>query len=88
MSAATAQKPVSTQSGWHPEDIKCALRKRGLSLADVSRAIGLRGDSARVALRQPWPRVERAIADALGVTPEELWPGRYDTAGRPKRHAY
>lgn len=69
---------------WHPEDIKAALRKRGTSLAALSRGLGLHPDSCRVALRRPWPRCERAIARALGVSPSELWPDRYRN-GRPIR---
>lgn len=88
MSEATAQIPTTpSQTGWHPEDIKAALRKRGLSLSSVSRRLGLDRDSARHALARPWPRVERAIARALGVTPQEIWPDRYDAAGRPKHPA-
>lgn len=78
---------------WHPEDIKAALRKRGTSLAEISRRLGLHPESCRVALRRPWPRCERAIARALGVSPSELWPDRYEDghpirAQRGKRHTH
>lgn len=62
---------------WHPEDIKAALRKRGLTLAAVSVDAGLCEDACRQALRRPWPRAERAIAGRLGVPVEQLWPDRY-----------
>ncbi|MDQ2069345.1 helix-turn-helix domain-containing protein [Natronospira bacteriovora] len=67
------------------EWIKYQLRLRGSSLAQVARDQGVSRDAATLALRKPYPRMERAIADALGLRPEQLWPERYDEAGRPNR---
>lgn len=36
------------------------------------------------ALKHPWPRAERIIADALGRAPQAIWPSRYHPDGRPK----
>lgn len=62
--------------GWHPEDIKAAVRKRGSTLAEISRSAGLCSDACRQALRSSWPLAEQAIADFLGVPRGELFPGR------------
>lgn len=62
---------------WHSGDIVAALKKRGLSLAAVSRQLGVKPATVYEALRNPYPRVERAIAEAIGVPPETIWPRRY-----------
>lgn len=66
---------------WHPEDIKAAVRKKGITLADVARDAGQNGNALRLALTLPRAEAERAIADALGVHPKVIWPSRYDEAG-------
>ena len=73
-----------TSSGWHPEDIKAAIRKRGTTLSDLSRAHGYNDQAARLALRNRRSyAVEAVIASALGVPAHELWPDRYDANGKP-----
>ncbi|HCL5264973.1 TPA: helix-turn-helix domain-containing protein, partial [Salmonella enterica] len=65
------------QPDWHPADIIAALRKRGTSLAAVSRNSGLASSTLANALTRRWPKGERLIAEALGVAPEQIWPSRY-----------
>lgn len=62
---------------WHPADIIAALRKRGTSVAALSREAGLASATLSNALTRHWPKGERIIADALDVTSEEIWPLRY-----------
>ncbi|EAA2618794.1 transcriptional regulator [Salmonella enterica] len=62
---------------WHRADIKSALEKRGITLRDLSRQAGLSPDSLRNVFTRSWPRAERIIVDALGITPQEIWPSRY-----------
>jgi Ner family transcriptional regulator len=71
------------RKGWHPEDIKCELRKRGWTMSRVSREHGYSSRAAERALYIPWPAVERIIAELLERKPWELWPDRYDEYGRP-----
>ncbi|WP_122040642.1 helix-turn-helix domain-containing protein [Salmonella enterica] len=65
------------QSDWHPADIIAGLRKRGTSLAAVSRNAGLASSTLANALPRHWPKGERLIAEALDVAPEDIWPSRY-----------
>lgn len=65
------------QSDWHSADIIAALKKRGTSLAEVSRNAGLASSTLANALNRRWPKGERLIAEALGVAPEQIWPSRY-----------
>ncbi|EAY3207255.1 TPA: helix-turn-helix domain-containing protein [Salmonella enterica subsp. enterica serovar Tamberma] len=65
------------QQDWHPADIIAALKKRGTSLAEVSRNSGLASSTLTNALNRRWPKGERLIAEALGVASEIIWPSRY-----------
>lgn len=70
--------------GWHPEDIKAAIRKRGTTLSDLSRAHGYNDQAARLALRNRRSyAVEAVIAAELGVPAHQIWPDRYDSNGKP-----
>ncbi|EBG2392765.1 transcriptional regulator [Salmonella enterica subsp. enterica] len=62
---------------WHPADIIAGLRKKGTTLAAVSRKAGLSSSTLANALTRRWPKGERLIAEELGVTPEQIWPSRY-----------
>lgn len=66
-----------TQPDWHPADIIAGLKKRGTSLAAVSRQAGLASSTLANALIRHWPKGERLIAEALGIAPEQIWPSRY-----------
>jgi Ner family transcriptional regulator len=74
----------SASADWHRADIKAALEKRGLSLAKLARLNGYGRTSAAMALATPWPKMERLIAGAIGVPPQQIWPTRYHTDGTPK----
>ena len=69
----------------HPEDIKAAVRKKGVTLADVARDAGMKGASLRIALTLPRADAERAIAAVLDVHPKTIWPSRYLSDGTRKR---
>lgn len=62
---------------WHRADILAAFKRRGTTLARTSRESGLASTTLNNALARRWPKGERIIAQALGVTPEEIWPSRY-----------
>lgn len=79
------KKPV-IQEDWHPSDIKAALEKLGWSLRQLGFEHGYSGNNSfSEAFRKPWPKVERIIADTLGLKPEAIWPTRYDSHGLPNR---
>ncbi|EAA0890476.1 transcriptional regulator [Salmonella enterica] len=65
------------QQDWHSADIIAGLRKRGTSLAVLSRKSGLASSTLANALIRRWPKGERLIAEALGTAPEQIWPSRY-----------
>jgi len=66
------------------ERIKGALRLRGTSFADVARHLDVKPTTVTVVskgLRRS-RRIERAIADALGLDLETVWPTRYPPQGQ------
>jgi len=78
----------ASQEDWHRADIKSALEKAGWNLSSLSLHHGYESrNTLQTALRRPWPKGERYIADAIGVDPAEIWPTRYqdkDTTERRK----
>ncbi|WP_058914185.1 helix-turn-helix domain-containing protein [Entomohabitans teleogrylli] len=66
---------------WDSIDIIAGLRKKGTTLAAVSREAGLKSDSLYNAIFRPWPKGEFLIADALGIHPSVIWPSRYFKRG-------
>jgi Ner family transcriptional regulator len=58
----------------HPEDVKAAVRKTGVSLAELARRNGMAPVTGRRCLYEPCPTMNRHIADHLGVPVHKLWP--------------
>jgi len=62
----------------HPADVKAALEKRGWTLANLGRELGV----TRTAMTQTLhfarsQRIEQAIAAKIGLLPVDIWPDRY-----------
>ena len=62
---------------WERVDIVYALKKKGTTLAELSRQAGLNSRTLNNALDRRYPKGERIIAEAIGVNPEVIWPSRY-----------
>ena len=75
------QAPKKAAEDWHRADVVAGLRKKGWSLRQLSKEAGLSESTLKTALDRPYPKAERIIAAAIGVTPETIWPTRYE-----KRH--
>ncbi|HGA2238643.1 TPA: helix-turn-helix domain-containing protein [Enterobacter roggenkampii] len=67
---------ASTEN-WHRADILAAIKKRGGTLAQLSRDNGLHERTLYNALERHWPKGERIIADFIGVPVSTIWPERY-----------
>lgn len=63
------------------ERLKCELRLKGSSLAQLSRELGLSISSVSTVSQgyRRSERIQKAIAKKLGTTPQEIWPERYQT---------
>lgn len=82
---ATHTTPKRSGSDWHPWDIKATLGKKGYTLRKVSTENHYCITAASDALRKPWPKLERIIADIIGEEPWDIWPSRYDDNNKPIR---
>lgn len=67
------------QMDWHPETIKAEIHKLGLSFRFLSVRAGYKKDSLKSVLRTPCRPYQQIVADALGISPETIWPSRYKT---------
>lgn len=68
---------LEKKADWHNADIIAGLKKKGTTLAEVSREAGLSSSTLANALFRPWPKGEWIIANALNIHPAEIWPSRY-----------
>lgn len=73
-----------SQEGWHPEDIKAEIRKRGCTIERLAKQNGLTRNALLRTLALPRANGEKIIADFLGVHPSVIWPSRYHADGRRK----
>lgn len=94
MSQLNTPKKTSSQD-WHNANIVAALHIAGWSLRRLSVHHGLTPGVLKNALQKPYPKGEKYIAEAIGVSPWVIWPSRYDvsidvdgnTIGVPNRGA-
>jgi Ner family transcriptional regulator len=75
--------PTNPSARW--EWIKYQIRSRGLSFAELSRRLGVELGTLTSVKRAPYPRMERALASAIGVSPAIIWPERWNADGTPHR---
>ncbi|MGH8037317.1 MAG: helix-turn-helix domain-containing protein [Stenotrophomonas sp.] len=86
MSATNAPRKAGPAKDRHPADIVAALHRRNISLRQLALLNGYtNANSLATALRRPYPQAEALIAEALGETPQAIWPTRYDAAGNTNR---
>jgi len=77
------EKAPAVLSGWHPEDVKAAIRKKGITLTELSLRNGFSECYLRQALIRPLLDGEKIIARFLKTPAHEIWPDRYDADGTP-----
>lgn len=67
----------------HPEDIKAELKKKGSSLAAIAKELDLAASTVSHVIQGARSRrVEKRIAQVLGLPLTAVWPARY---GRLKK---
>ena len=75
------QPKKASRQDWHPADVVAALHKRGITLRKLAEQHNVSGRDIILALRERCLPAERRIADAIGVTPQTIWPSRYNPDG-------
>lgn len=76
------------RKGWHPEDIKAEIRKRGVTLTQLALNHDLPDHACRAALYRPHYLAELVIAEFLGVPARQLWPSRFNPDGTRRHRAW
>ncbi|WP_176243671.1 helix-turn-helix domain-containing protein [Halomonas sp. CSM-2] len=77
------QIPSNPTQRW--EWLKYQLRSQGSSLRKLSDELGVTGNAVQMVKYTPYPRMERAIAKKLGLSPHAVWPERWNHDGTPCR---
>ena len=88
MSTTMSAADISTMPGddyGRRQWVKYQLSLQGFTLGKLARELGVSRSCTRDALWKPYPRMERAIAERIGLRPEEIWPERYGRSGTPNR---
>ncbi|HDO1327598.1 TPA: helix-turn-helix domain-containing protein [Aeromonas veronii] len=70
---------INGNTDWHSADVKCALAKAGTNLAKLAREHDLAPSTLRNVFRFRCPKYERIVAEAIGKTPDQIWPSRYES---------
>lgn len=65
--------------------VRYQLELKGLSLASLAKRWGNTRQQPQRALYSPYPLWEKRLAEELGLTPQQLFPERYDADGLPIR---
>ncbi len=73
--------PSETQD-WHRADIIAALKKAGWSMSALSQHHGYGRTTLASAFERKWPKGEALIAEAIGLSPQAIWPSRYEEKHR------
>lgn len=68
--------------------IRNRIELKGLSLANIARDHGYHKSAVGLARDYRYPAIEKIIADTLGLTPQDLFPNRYTTDGKPLGRNY
>lgn len=74
----------TNQLDWHQADVVAAIHKSGMSLQRLSRLSGYSSNTLNQAFVKPYPKCERIIAAHLKISPQSIWPSRYNADGTPK----
>ncbi len=65
--------------------IKYRLNIAGYTLSSLAREIGVSRHAPKLALDRPYPRMERVIAEKIGLPAHKIWTERYNEDGLPNR---
>lgn len=81
----TSQNEV-VNTDWHREIIKAELHKRGITFRALDVKAGVKQDVVKSVLTRLCRKYELLVANALGVSPETIWPSRYEARNNSYIH--
>jgi Ner family transcriptional regulator len=65
--------------------IRYQLTLRGIRLGEIALRHSVKPQTLTKVQHAPYPKMEKALADELELTPQELFPERYNEDGLPAR---
>ena len=74
---AATQDGNTKTSGWHQQDIQSEIRKRGSTIAELSRQHGLNRGTLQGVFSKRYPKGQAIVAAFIGRSRHELWPHWY-----------
>lgn len=72
----------SHTTAWDRHAILAEIKRQYGSSRELARRVHLTAGQISIALGSPYPTVEKAVAGALGIPVQVLWPDRYWPNGR------
>ena len=85
---STNQKQKKDPTDWTPVRVVFELHTAGWSLRELGLKHSYKSNALGTALHRRYPKGEAIIAETLGISPELIWPSRYEDGlpiGRKKR---
>lgn len=80
---SVSEKPKKTaEQDWHRADILAELKKNGWSLRSLAAQGNVSYNTLKTVLDKPYPKMERLVANAIGVAPEVIWAKRFADRNR------
>ncbi|WP_208952255.1 helix-turn-helix domain-containing protein [Rahnella sp. ChDrAdgB13] len=73
---------VTPGRDWSSKAIIAALEQKGATLQGIENELGLGTGSLRNAFYRHVPGYECAIAQKIGISPDLIWPNRYQSDSR------
>jgi Ner family transcriptional regulator len=80
--------PEHATTNWDRHAILAEIKRRHGTLKAFAALTTVSASEISAALGSPYPKAEAAIADALGVPVQRLWPDRYWPNGRRREFPY
>jgi lambda repressor-like predicted transcriptional regulator len=73
----------------HPADINAALIKAGFNQSVIAEELNVSNTSVSLVIRglSTSRRIANNISKKVGISVQELWPGRYQSTDRQRRKA-
>lgn len=66
--------------------LKYQLCIQNITFREIALAAGVKSQTLSKVRHMPYPKMERVLAAALGLSAQELFPERYDADGLPARN--
>ncbi|ABR74753.1 DNA-binding protein [Actinobacillus succinogenes] len=71
-----------TAVNWHRADILAELKKRGWTLRSLAAEGNVSYSTLKTVFDKSYPKMERLVANAIGIAPEIIWAERFAERNR------